>query len=67
MEPDSGESELWCRFCGPEQPLRVEMRLEAAPIGSFSLAGVQAKFSAKEWPYAVCDGCGRSSRGEQDR
>jgi len=55
---------MWCKYCGPEFPLRIERRLEARPIGSFSLAGAQMKLSAREWPYAVCDGCGRESRGK---
>jgi len=61
---------MWCKYCGPEQALRIEMReeFEAKPLGSFSLAGAQIKFSAtkREWPYAVCDGCGRESRGKVD-
>jgi hypothetical protein len=45
---------MWCKHCGPDFPLRIEMReeLEAKPIGTFSLAGVTPKFSAikREWP-----------------
>lgn len=59
---------MWCKHCGPDFPLRIEMRegLEAKPIGTFSLAGAQMKFSAvkREWPYAVCDNCKRESRGK---
>lgn len=59
---------LWCRHCGPDYSLRIEYReeLEAKPVGAFSLAGQQIKFSAvkSDWPYAVCDNCGRESRGE---
>ncbi|AID58858.1 hypothetical protein PBI_GAIA_38 [Mycobacterium phage Gaia] len=61
------EEHVWCKHCGPDFPLRIEWReeLECKPIGSFSLAGAQAKFSAvkREWPYAVCDNCKRESRG----
>lgn len=50
--------------------LRVEWRAEfgAKPVGSFSLAGAQVKFSAvkREWPYAVCDNCKRESRAKDD-
>lgn len=59
-------SQIWCKFCGPEHTLRVEIRLEPAPIGSFSLAGAQTKVAATQWPYAVCESCGRSSRGQLD-
>jgi hypothetical protein len=59
---------MWCKHCGPDFPLRIEMReeLEAKPIASFSLAGQQTKFSAikREWPWAVCDNCKRESRGK---
>lgn len=59
---------MWCKHCGPSYPLRIEYReeLEAKPIGSFSLAGQQIKFSAikREWPYAVCYNCLRESRGQ---
>lgn len=57
---------LWCKYCGPDAPLRIEYRLVAKPIGTFSLSGVQAKVSAVEWPFAVCDSCGRESRGKRD-
>jgi hypothetical protein len=49
--------------CGKNSP-RVEWRLEAKPIGTFSLAGQQMKVTATEWPWLVCDGCGRESRGK---
>lgn len=59
---------LWCRYCGPDFELRIEYReeLEAKPLGSFSLAGMNPKFSAvkRNWPWAVCDNCGRQSRGQ---
>ncbi len=60
-------SGLWCKHCGPDHPLRIEYReqLEAKPLGSFSLAGAQMKFSAvkRQWPWAVCDNCKRESKG----
>lgn len=52
-QPVSGS----CPECGAEK-LRIKMRLRAAPVGSFSLAGAQVKFSASGWPYLVCGGCG---------
>ncbi len=45
-------------------PLRIEERIEAKPLGTFSLAGAQMKLSGYRWPYAVCDRCGRESRGK---
>lgn len=51
-----------CKYCGSENTFIV-MRLEPAPIGTFALAGVGMKTTAKEWPWAVCDGCGHESRG----
>lgn len=42
-----------CPSCG-ELTLRVETRLESRPLGTWSLAGVQLKTSARTWPYAVC-------------
>lgn len=59
----SGDPSTWtCRHCR-HVGIRIEMRLETAPLGSFSLAGAQAKVTAREWPYAVCEGCGHVSRG----
>lgn len=42
-----------CPRCG-ELTLRLETRLEARPLGTWSLAGAQPKTSVVEWPYAVC-------------
>lgn len=65
---EHGMSDLWCKHCGPSHPLRIEWReiLEAKPIGTFSLAGAGMKVSCvkHEWPWAVCDNCGRESRGK---
>lgn len=59
---------MWCKHCGPEFPLRIEMReiLEAKPLTSFSLAGAGMKFSAvkRKWPFAVCDNCKSESKGK---
>ena len=55
-----------CKHCG--EPLRIEWREEiiAKPIGTWSLAGQQIKFSGQKvkWPWAVCDNCKMESRGE---
>ncbi|MDM2386875.1 hypothetical protein [Mycobacteroides abscessus] len=64
MISESGVTGLWCKYCGSDAPLRIEERLEAKPLGTFSLAGAQMKFSGRMWPYAVCDRCGRECRGK---
>ena len=46
-----------CPACGYEF-LILEMRLVAKPLGTYSLAGMQLKVAAYEWPYIVCKGCG---------
>ncbi len=53
-----------CPECGAEK-LRIEMRLRAAPVGGFSLAGTQVKFSAVGWPHLVCGGCGISAPAKE--
>jgi len=54
---DRDETVTPCPACGHEF-LAIENRLVTKPIGTFSLAGAQTKFSAYEWPYIVCDACG---------
>lgn len=58
-----------CVRCGVAA-LTLVWKLEARPLGTFSLAGVQLKVSAREWPYCVCDptlgGCGAECRGKQE-
>lgn len=46
--------------------LVVEDRLEARPLGTWSLSGAQLKTSAVAWPYAVChtEGCGFTKRAK---
>lgn len=53
----------YCRHCGSADTW-IEWRVEARPLGSYSLAGAQVKASAREWPYAACGECGHVSRGE---
>lgn len=57
-------SQVRCVYCG-HVGIRVEWRLEAKPLGTWSLAGVQEKYVASHWPYAICNGCGHVSRGQQ--
>lgn len=53
-----------CPACGHEG-MRIEWRLKARPLGSFSLAGSQMKVSATETPYLICDGCDIEAEGER--
>lgn len=48
-----------CPECKAIGTLRVEVRLRALPLGTWSLSGSQMKFSAQNWPYLVCkaEGC----------
>lgn len=47
----------WCPECHTKGALRVFSRLQAKPIGEFSLAGAQTKFSATEVPVLGCRVC----------
>lgn len=60
-------SSVTCKYCGTSGKVRLEMRLVAKELGTFSLAGAQPKVSAYRWPWAVCDACGHESRGQADR
>lgn len=46
-----------CPRCG-ELSLKIEWKLHAKPLGSFSVAGQQMKLVCQEWPYLVCKSCG---------
>lgn len=63
MPPEGPVPGSSCPFCG-YKPLRLELRLQAKPLGTFSLAGGQVKFSATQWPWLVCDGCKADAPGE---
>jgi len=54
-----------CPGCGA-LALRIEERLEAKPLGTFSLAGQQLKASAWLWPWLVCGACGIQARAKFD-
>jgi hypothetical protein len=45
-----------CPSCGAVA-LRIEWRLTARPIGSFSLSGAGMKLSAREVPWLICGSC----------
>ena len=49
-------AETPCPQCGKKQ-LEIERRLTAKPIGSWSLAGMQMKMTAVDWPWIVCRNC----------
>ncbi|KQP62931.1 hypothetical protein [Nocardioides sp. Leaf285] len=59
-----------CPQCG-NVGFRIEERLTARPIGDYSLAGAQMKFSAVAVPHIVCGlaldgpGCGVSAPGRR--
>jgi hypothetical protein len=53
-----------CPGCG-EKKLRIEWRLTAQPLGSFSLSGHSMKVSATSGPWLVCDGCGIEAQGHR--
>lgn len=54
-----------CAECG-QMALRLVWKLEAKPVGSYSLAGAQMKFSANEHPWCVCDSCGAECKGKRE-
>lgn len=52
------------KCCGaPKSAASVEPVFEARPVGEFSLAGVQRKFSAQMKARALCSACGWSALG----
>lgn len=56
-----------CPKCTRVGKLRIEMKLVAKPLGTFSLAGSNLKFSANEIPVLYCDGCGLELEGNLGR
>jgi len=56
-------SDTPCPGCG-EKSLTIEMRLTAAPVGAFSLAGVGMKFAATSTPWISCASCGIEAEGK---
>lgn len=54
-----------CPACGADA-LRIEYRLRAKPLGTYSLAGAQPKVAAENWPWLVCDSCGIEAEGKQN-
>lgn len=52
-----------CKYCNGTE-IEVVWRLKAKDFGTYSIAGMQPKIVAQEWPYAVCHGCGHESEGK---
>ncbi len=46
-----------CPKCGEQDTVEVKRGFKARPLGSFSLAGNQPKFSANEVAIATCTNC----------
>lgn len=53
-----------CRYCG-HGVVRLGQRWEAVPFGEVALAGVGLKTAPRPWWWAVCEGCGHASRGQE--
>lgn len=53
-----------CTNCQSIGTLELSTRLEARPPGTYSLAGVQPKVSAREVPMLTCSSCGAECRGK---
>ena len=64
INPFIGE---YCKYCGSSVRIEFRPELVASGLTSFSLAGAQMKVSATkvEWPWMVCNGCGRESKGKK--
>jgi predicted RNA-binding Zn-ribbon protein involved in translation (DUF1610 family) len=53
-----------CPVCGVRNVVEVRRVLRAKPLGTFSLAGTQMKFSARDgWEYR-CTNCGAQGPAE---
>ena len=55
-----------CPECKIQGVLRLTKVLQVKPIGDYSLAGVQLKFSAIERPVLSCLACQMSIVGDYD-
>lgn len=58
-------SGVQCTACGVIGQLRIESRLEAKPLGTWSLSGVQEKRVLESWPWMVCDACLAECKGKR--
>jgi hypothetical protein len=57
-------SGVQCTRCGVVGQLRIETRLEAKPLGTWSLSGVQTKAVLESCPWMVCDACEAECKGK---
>jgi len=61
-------AEVPCVRCDAVGTLVLFYKLEGRALGTWSLAGVQTKVSARPWPYVRCDatrgGCAAECRGK---
>lgn len=51
---ESDLARLECPHCHTTGSLRIEVRLVAKPLGSYSIAGAQPKVVATQIPHLVC-------------
>jgi hypothetical protein len=51
-----------CPICGASA-LHIEVRLTAAPIGTFSIPGAQPKIAASSTAHLVCRSCKAETQG----
>jgi hypothetical protein len=59
---------LPCPQCNTQGSLKLENRLVAKPLGSYSIAGAQPKVVATQVPHLVCtkEGCGFTLRAKKE-
>lgn len=55
-----------CPVCGTADTLKLDVRLVANAIGSFSIAGAMPKVTARERPVLTCSACGLDVLGQFD-
>jgi hypothetical protein len=56
-----------CPACqAPPGSLRLDVKLVAAPVGTYSLAGVLPKVTARDRPVLTCTACPLDLVGETD-
>ena len=54
-----------CPQCS-NKTLKIEMRLTVQKIGTYSIAGVQRKYAAENWPWIFCKSCGISAPAKKN-
>lgn len=56
-------AEMSCPTCKVVGKMRIDLKLTAKPLGTFSLSGSQLEFSPNEIPVLHCDACGLEVEG----